>query len=390
MGDGGVLVIKARKKTYGRGSIYYVESRKSYCGQVFVDIGNGQSQRKTVYGKTQKVVKDKMLEMQYQSKAGAFIKKNTSTVYELAIKLIEEQFALNEIKQTSYERKVDTLSAMKDIYDTDINDVTTELLKEFFIAHINYSQSYLNKMYQLLNVVFKEAQRKDMITHNPLADIKKPKSKQELVRVRGLTVDEQRKLLDILKARQFMYSEQMLLAMFTGMRMGEVNALFVEDVDFDKRLINVHRSVSRGKNGTTTVNNSTKTKAGTRVLKANPAVIALLRECIGDRKHGLIFVSSNGNPVNTVQVNYQYMKIINRFNIIDKSVHGKVDLHSLRHTYATRCIESGMPAKVVQKILGHTDISITLDTYCDVFDQYADENLSVADAYMNELKISLA
>ena len=47
-------------------------------------------------------------------------------------------------------------------------------------------------------------------------------------------------------------------------------------------------------------------------------------------------------------------------NILDNSICGKVDLHSLRHTFATRCIESGMPAKVVQKVLGHTDISITL------------------------------
>lgn len=71
-------------------------------------------------------------------------------------------------------------------------------------------------------------------------------------------------------------------------------------------------------------------------------------------------------------------------------MYGKVDLHSLRHTYATRCIESGMPAKVLQSVLGHTDISITLDTYCDVFKKYSNENISIADEYMskNNLKIS--
>ena len=77
-------------------------------------------------------------------------------------------------------------------------------------------------------------------------------------------------------------------------------------------------------------------------------------------------------------------------NILDNSICGKVDLHSLRHTFATRCIESGMPAKVVQKVLGHTDISITLDTYCDVFDKYAEDNLKIADAYMSEHNISLS
>ena len=384
------IVIKPKKRTYGRGSIYYVESRKSYCGQVFVDIGNGQTQRKTVYGKTQRAVKDKMLEMQYQSKAGAFIHKEKSTIYTLASNLIEEQFALNEIRQTSYDRKIETLKAIKPIYDIDIDKVSVEMLKSFFVSNINYSQSHLNKVYQLLNVVFNEAQRRGMIENNPLSSIKKPKSKQELIKVRGLTLEEQKRLLDVLKTEKFMYSHQMLLAMFTGMRMGEVNALYVEDIDFENGLINVHRSVGRGKNGTTAINNTTKTKAGTRTLKVNSELIQFLRKCIGDKKQGLIFVSSNNNPVNTCQVNYQYMKILDRYHILDNSICGKVDLHSLRHTFATRCIESGMPAKVVQKVLGHTDISITLDTYCDVFDKYAEDNLKIADAYMSEHNISLS
>lgn len=384
------IVIKPKKRTYGRGSIYYVERRKCYCGQVFVDIGNGQTQRKTVYGNTQRAVKDKMLEMQYQSKAGAFIHKEKSTIYTMASNLIEEQFALNEIRQTSYDRKIETLKSIKAIYDIDIDEVSVEMLKSFFISIIDYSQSYLNKVYQLLNVVFNEAQRRGMIENNPLSNIKKPKSKQEVIKVRGLTIDEQKRLLEVLKTEKYTHSQQMLLAMFTGMRMGEVNALYVEDIDFENSLINVHRSVGRGKNGTTAINNTTKTKAGTRTLKINSELIQFLRKCIGDKKQGLIFVSKNNNPINTCQVNYQYMKILKRYSIIDKNVQGKVDLHSLRHTYATRCIESGMPAKVVQKLLGHTDISITLDTYCDVFDKYADDNLQIADTYMSANNISIA
>ena len=76
-------------------------------------------------------------------------------------------------------------------------------------------------------------------------------------------------------------------------------------------------------------------------------------------------------------------------SILDKSVYGRVDLHSLRHTYATRCIESGMPAKVLQNLLGHTDIRITLDTYCDVFQKYSMENLAVADSYMKSNNIAI-
>ncbi len=380
---------KNKKNTYGRGSIYYIKSRDRYGGQVIVDTGNGGTKRITVYGKTQREVKNKMLEVQCQAKAGAYIEKDKTTLFNLATKIIDEQIALNEIRQSSYDRKVATLDAMKDIYDTEIQELTEDIIKDFFISHIQFSQSYLNKMYQLLNVVFREAIRKKIIVDNPMTAIKKPKSKQELIKVRALTIDEQKRLIDVLKSEDILYSEQMLLSMFTGMRMGEVNALEVKDIDFKNQTINVCKSVSRASNGQTAISKTTKTKAGMRLLKVNKSVIDFLRECVGDNKDGIIFKSSNGNLVTTNQVNYQYANLLKKYNIIDKSVYGKVDLHSLRHTYATRCIESGMPAKVLQKVLGHANIKITLDTYCDVFDRFSDENTSVADTYMSNNNLAI-
>ena len=112
-----------------------------------------------------------------------------------------------------------------------------------------------------------------------------------------------------------------------------------------------------------------------------------LKQCIKGKRDVFIFSSSTDNLITTNQVNYQYANTLKKYNILDKSVYGRVDLHSLRHTYATRCIESGMPAKVLQNLLGHTDIRITLDTYCDVFQKYSMENLAVADSYMKSNNI---
>lgn len=62
-----------------------------------------------------------------------------------------------------------------------------------------------------------------------------------------------------------------------------------------------------------------------------------------------------------------------------------IHTHKLRHTFATRCIESGMPAVVLAKILGHSDVSITLNTYTSVFDEFQNKNLENMNIYLNIL-----
>ena len=116
--------------------------------------------RKTAYGKTERIVKNKLLEYRIQAKAGLFDEVDNTTIYELAEKLIEEQFALNEIKQTSYDRKNETLKTLSPIYDIALREITEDEIKRFFISKISYSQSYLDKVYQLLKVVFNEGMRK--------------------------------------------------------------------------------------------------------------------------------------------------------------------------------------------------------------------------------------
>lgn len=382
---------KKVKLDYGEGSIYYVKSRNRYAGQVNLMI-EGQPERRTVYGKTEREVKNKLKELQVQAKAGNLEPKKKPqivTIYDLAEKMIGDQLALNEIRQSSYDRKMATLKMLEGISDQLLVEVTEDDLIEYFKSVLNYSQSCVNKIYQLLGAVFLKAINKNIIEINPLRNIRRPKSKQRKIPVRALTVAEQGKLLNVLKTEDVHYSEIMLLSMFTGMRIGEVCALTAEDINFKDNTITVSKTVSRGEYGKTIVCD-TKTDAGMRTLHINHDVAEFLRTCIGEKDFGLLFKSSNNKLVTTNQVNYAYAKVLKDHNIVDNSVYGKVDLHSLRHTYATRCIEAGMPAKVLQQILGHTDISITLDVYCSVFKKYSDEHLAVADEYMKANNLEIA
>ena len=84
----------------------------------------------------------------------------------------------------------------------------------------------------------------------------------------------------------------------------------------------------------------------------------------------------------------QFQRVIEKHEILDNSIKGRVSLHSLRHTFATRCIEAGMQPKVLQHILGHSDIKITLNTYCDAFESFQNENVAKTDEYFADMGIN--
>ncbi len=377
----------AKKKPKGY-SIYYSTERGCYVGQT-KGLVYGEVKRRSFYGATEKEVLRKIKNFKSQEMAGEFIEANFITLNELAERILEDQHDLNEITESTYTRKRETLKKLSPIGDRRIQDITEDMIKRFLVQHIHYSQSIINKIYQMLKATFDEAVRRKIITESPMLCIKKPKTKQEKVKVRALTLKEQTRLLNLLKTEDVLYGDQMLLSMFTGMRMGEVNALDIRDIDFKHGVITVNKTVSLNTFKVEYIRKRTKTAAGMRRLRVNDEVLAFLRKVIGDRTEGRVFSTKQGGIVSTNKVNCSFSRLIKGYDVIDPYVDGKVDLHSLRHTYATRCIEGGMPPQVLKRILGHTDITVTMNTYCDTFDPYADEHIIKADCYMKGKNLSI-
>ena len=384
----------AKKRANGEGTIYKNELKNLWCGQLSVhDPQTGKLKRKVVYGKTQKEVKKKLEELKALNNQGINLIEKHESICEIIEKTIQYQFATNELSESSYKRKIETFKILQKYHFTSIpiDKVTGDDIREMFKDITSYSNSVISKIYTLLNMAFKQGVYKGYIKINPLDNkqqLKKPTSQKLTKKISAFTVSEQKEFLEHLLADEHIrYKEQMLLSLYTGMRMGEVNALTVQDIDFREKTININKTISKDTDYHPIVGKTTKTYAGTRVLHISDAILSMLEKYISDNNRtDMLFLAKNGTLITTNQVNMEFKRFCKKYAV------GKgydVNQHMLRHTYATRCIESGMPAPVLQKLLGHTDISTTVNTYCDVFTEYEQQHLNQQAEYLKTFGISL-
>lgn len=172
-----------------------------------------------------------------------------------------------------------------------------------------------------------------------------------------------------------------VVALGTGMRMGEILGLNWDCVHFDTDMIEINKTLCYLPNGGVGIYefHPPKTRAGKRMIPMTSAVKEALLDQKKRKDHvairhnprvgmeDLVFCSKTNNPINEANIRGSIRYIVNRINRENPDFYFEsFTPHGLRHTFATKAIANGMRPKTLQKLLGHNSLQMTMDLYCHV------------------------
>ena len=187
------------------------------------------------------------------------------------------------------------------------------------------------------------------------------------------------------------YYDGIYILFHTGLRISEFCGLTILDIDFQNKRIRVDHQLQR-KRDMEYIIEDTKTKSGERYVPMSQQVVECFRRVIANRKPpkqepiidgytGFLFLDKNWMPMVALHWEHYFKHILNKYNSIYKVQLPKITPHVCRHTFCSNMARSGMSPKTLQYIMGHSDISVTLNTYTHLtFDDAKAEFDRVAEA----------
>lgn len=273
--------------------------------------------------------------------------------------------------------------SLKSITQLNIKELIKKLDKD------GYKYTTKNKIKVMFVDIFNKAMINEYVRKNPAKGITVKKDDDEN-EVTVLTQEDQIAFFDCCKGT--FYDNFFNVAVTTGMRIGELAALRWEDVDLENRLIHVKRTLVYQKYDTDTCKTFhfelPKTKTSYRDIPINrQCELALKKQYmqknvvkdkapkekkVEEQFRDLLFTTKYNTPLNAQIVCDAIKKIVNEINLT-RDVTDEMETfscHCFRHTFATRCFESGIKPKTVQSYLGHATLQMTMDLYTSVLPQH--------------------
>lgn len=247
-------------------------------------------------------------------------------------------------------KRIDSLNSFQ------INDFLNNKLNSGGVAsHSPLAPSYVSTMSLIISSAIHFAANEDLCSElkNPIF---KPIANSRNIQI--LSPSDYRKLTEYLIENLDETGLGILLALYTGLRIGEVCALKWENIDFKTKIIQVKSTISRiNNNGKSEyILSDPKTKSSVRDIPIPKKLYECMKPVLSESNSK--FVISKGNSFIIPRTfEYRYHKILTKLEITS------INFHSLRHTFATNCISNGMDVKSLSEILGHANTNTTLQIY---------------------------
>ncbi|MCK8817178.1 site-specific integrase [Natroniella sulfidigena] len=358
-------------------------NRWQICIEKGRDPVTGKRERiyRTVNG-TKKEAEKEMHRLAHEIETGAYIEPSELSVKEYLLKWFEDYCEPNLAPSTleSYEiiiksHLIPALGSIKlsDLEPMHIKSYQSHKLKS---GRKDGKSGGLSKRtvqyhHRVLSKALKHAVKWRIINNNPADYIDAPSPDRP--EINAMTSKEVNKLLNCAKKHpeKWVY-DFIYLAIYTGMRRGEILGLRWKDVDLKERVIHVRQSVTKV-TGKDLIFRKPKTNSSIRPINIDEDVVAALKRrkneqnqnklLFGskyDNQHNLIFCKENGEPFLPQYATRQFNEVAKEVDL------SHFRLHDLRHTHATLMLKAGVHPKIVQERLGHASITVTLDTYSHV------------------------
>lgn len=377
----------ANKRANGEGSIgKWIVKGVQKGWRASISVGkdeNGKNIRKQFYGKTQKEVKQKLEEFKKQISLGALPTDDKITLEQWYYTWLFD-YRIKDLKPKSFEK-------YEGIYRNYIKDTSLGKikLKDLRATHL---QQHYNKLLDVdkkavstikgLNTRLKpclaEAEKQGYIQKNYCKMVTLPKD-NTTKEIKVLTRNQQQEFIQAIKGHEL--EVLFLVALSTGLRLGEILGLKWCDIDFNSGALTVNRTLQRvtkidrdGNRESKIIEQLPKTKNSIRTVPIPQNILSRLKDHkleqnknrlkIGEAylNNDYIFCNNLGYPIDDKRPARNLKSILTKLNI------EPIKFHGLRHTYATRLFEANVPPKTVQVLMGHYDISITLDIYTHVME----------------------
>lgn len=342
------------KRKDGRWEGRYIKGRKL----------DGKIQYGYIYSNSYKTTQNKLIEKKYLYREN----QSERVLYSVSVRQWLTHWLTNDVKQrvkvssfASYQYKIEHY-IFPSLGECPLGQLTPEIITKL-ISDLKYQGLSMNTIKVILTI-FKQgtsaALKADFIIDCPFKDIQIPS--EQKTKVNALSLAVQRKVEE--RAVKDDYGLPTFLALYTGMRIGEISALQWSDIDFDRDAILVKHTYQRlplGKEGQRTQLSLSKAKSASSqrmIPLAKSVKVKLLN--LKKRKTDNLFVFENkGLPIEPRLLTYHFKKITRDIGIED------IHFHQLRHTFATRCLEAQENIAVISAILGHHSVKTTLDIYTD-------------------------